>query len=423
MPPTSYKVPVSKWFEEKMLKLDFPERWEVVPCLMKGHDRLRLTATEIRKAFANPIGTQPLHKLARGKNHIAIIFDDMSRPTPTSILLPYILEELQQAGIKDSAIRLVCATGCHSAHNYIDFVKKLGKDILERFPVYNHNIYENCTYAGQTSQGTKLYVNGEVMACDLKIGIGSVVSHPQTGFGGGGKIILPGVSAMESIEQYHNLEFKARKEGRGNTLGMGNFRENPMFRDFTEAAKLAGLDFKIDVALNGRGEACAIFCGDVTDEHAEAVKFSLDHYATRPASAPDIAVVNNYCKGNEAIIGMIPGITMLAEKGGDLVLIMDCPSGQVVHYLIGSFGKNVKGRQFQPVNYSLPWIKRLIVLCPQFEHSMADWLCMPGMVWVKKWSEALAILEQDYPGPARVAIVPDGTTQYLRMFSPLTGTV
>ena len=409
----SYKVPVGKWFEEKLLKLDFPGRWEVVPCRMKGHDRPKLTAAGIRQALANPIGSKQINELARGKKHVAIIFDDMSRPTPTALLLPHVLKELKQAGLPDHAIRLVCATGCHSAHTYIDFVKKLGRDMLDRFPVYNHNIYENCTYAGETSQGTKLYVNGEVMACDLKIGIGSVVSHPQTGFGGGGKIILPGVAGMESIEQYHTLEFKARKEGRGNTLGMGNYSDNPMFRDFTEAARLAGLDFKIDVALNGRGQACAIFCGDVTAEHAEAVRFSVDHYATHTTSAPDIVVINNYCKGNEAIIGMIPGITMLAGKGGDLVLIMDCPTGQVVHYLIGSFGKKVKGRHFQPVNYSLPWIKRLIVVCPQFEHSMADWLCMPGTVWVKKWSEAQAILEQDYPGPARVAVVPDGTIQYL----------
>jgi nickel-dependent lactate racemase len=409
----SYSVPVSKWFEERRLKLDFPGHWEIVPCLMRGHDTPQLTAGQIQTAFDAPAGTKPLRELAEGKQHVAIIFDDISRPTPVSTLLPFILWELREAGIPDHAIRFICATGCHSAHTYIDFVKKLGQDILDRFPVYNHNIYENCTYAGDTSQGTRLYVNAEVMACDLKIGIGSVISHPQTGFGGGGKIILPGVSAMESIEQYHSLEFTARKEGRGNTLGMGNYRDNPMFKDFTEAARIAGLDFKVDVALNGKGEACEIFCGDVEAEHALAVQYALEHYATRPVSGTDIAIVNTYCKGNEAIIGMIMGITMLAEKGGDLVLLMDCPTGQVVHYLIGSFGKNIKGRHFQAVNFTLPWIKRMIVVCPQFEHSLADWLAIPDTNWVKRWQDALKILEQDYPAAARVAVVPDGTTQYL----------
>ncbi len=395
------------------MKLDFPASWQVVPCLMNGHSAPELTSAQIKKAFSHPIGTSPLSKQARGKKNVAIIFDDNSRPTPTATLLPYIIEELKEAGLPDKSIRLICATGCHAAHTYLDFEKKLGTNILDRFPVYNHNIYENCTYAGKTSQGTELYVNSEVMNCDLKIGIGSVITHPQTGFGGGGKIILPGVSSIESIEHYHSLEFKARTEGKGNTIGMGNYTENPLLKDFQEAAGLAALDFKIDVIINGHGKACAIFCGDVQSEFYSAVEYAVPHYATKPVPATDVAVVNTFCKGNEAIIGMIIGITMLTEKGGDLVLIMDCPAGQVVHYLIGSFGKAVKGRHFQAVNYSLPWLKRVIVLCPQFEHSMSDWLSIPGTVWVKKWCDVLELLEQDYPAGAKAAIVPDGTIQYL----------
>jgi lactate racemase len=380
---------------------------------MNGHSVPELTPAQMQAALAKPLNTKKLRELAVGKKQVAILFDDISRPTPIHSILPHVLKELHEAGIPDTSIRFICATGCHGAHSYQDFERKLGTGVLNRFPVYNHNIYDNCTYVGETSQGTKLYVNSEVMSCDLKIGIGSVITHPQTGFGGGGKIILPGVSAMESIDHYHNLEFKAKAEGKGNTVGMANYAENPLTKDFSEAAKLAGLDFKIDVILNGEGKACAMFCGEVGSVYTEAVKYAVPHYATKPVPATDVAVVNTYCKGNEAIIGMIIGITMLAEKGGDMVLVMDCPTGQVVHYLIGSFGKAVKGRQFQCVNFTLPWLKRLIVLCPQFEHSMTDWLAVPGTIWVKTWQEAVDTLSKDYPNGAKVALVPDGTTQYL----------
>lgn len=407
------QLPHRIWHGGGALELDFPGNWDIVHCIMSGHAAPPLTSTQIKAALQSPIGTEKLSQLARGKRQVAILFDDISRPTPVRDLLPYVLAELKEAEVPDEAIRFVCATGCHGAHNYQDFEKKLGQDILDRFPVYNHNVYENCTYAGTTSQGTKLYVNSEVMSCDLKIGIGSVITHPQTGFGGGGKIVLPGIAAIESIEDYHNLEFKARAEGKGNTIGMGNYTDNPLTRDFQEAAGLAGLDFKVDVAVNGTGKACAIFCGDVQAEYLEAAAYAARHYATTPVKGADVAVINTYCKGNEAIIGMIAGITMLADKGGDLVLIMDCPSGQVVHYLIGSFGKSVRGRQFQAVNFSLPWVKRVIVLCPQFEHSMADWLCVPGTKWVRKWHDVIEILKQDFPSGAKAAIVPDGTIQYL----------
>jgi lactate racemase len=413
VPNKSISVPNQKWFKEGELRLEFPAGWEVVPCLMNGHSMPELKPSQMQAAFANPLNTRKLHELAAGKKQVAIIFDDISRPTPISSILPHVLKELHEAGIPDTSIRFVCATGCHGAHSYQDFERKLGTEVLNRFPVYNHNIYDNCTYVGETSQGTKLYVNSEVMSCDLKIGIGSVITHPQTGFGGGGKIILPGVSAMESIDHYHNLEFKAKAEGKGNTVGMANYADNPLTKDFSEAAKLAGLDFKIDVILNGAGKACAMFCGEVGSVYTEAVKYAVPHYATKPVPSTDVAIVNTYCKGNEAIIGMIIGITMLMEKGGDMVLVMDCPTGQVVHYLIGSFGKAVKGRQFQCVNFTVPWLKRLIVLCPQFEHSMADWLSVPGTVWVKTWQEVMDTLSKDYPNGAKAAVVPDGTTQYL----------
>jgi nickel-dependent lactate racemase len=406
-------VPRQIWYDEGKFRLTFPESWDVVPCLMNGHKAPRLTQKQIKSALNNPVNSPWLREIARGKNRIAIIFDDISRPTRVADLIPHVLDELKAADVSDSAIRFICAGGAHGAHSYQDFRKKLGQNIMDRFPVYNHNIYENCTYIGETSLGTPLSVNSEVMSCDLKIGIGSVIPHAQSGFGGGGKIVLPGIAAMDSIEAFHRLEIKAREKGRGGTVGPGNYLENPMVSDFTEAAKMIGLNFKIDTIINGIGEPCAVFAGEPEAEYQEAVKFALCHYATRPVLDANIVVVNTYSKGSEGIVGLIMGIQMLMQKGGDLVLIMDCPAGQVVHYLLGSFGVEAQGRLFSAVNFSLPWLKRMLVLSPQFESSMADWLAIPDTIWVKSWAEVLSILKKDFPGGARAAVVPDGTIQYL----------
>ena len=410
---TTYKMKTRCWHQPGDLELDFAERWEVRQCRMQGHSSPQLSSAEIEHALVNPTGTATLAEMAAGKKKVAIIFDDISRPTPIGDLLPPILGELAKAGIPDSAIRLICALGCHGAHTYQDFAAKLGTAVLKRFPVYNHNIYENCVRVGTTSQGTVLRVNAEVMSCDLKIGVGSVITHPQTGFGGGGKIILPGVSEISSIEAYHRLEFEAKDAGRGHTIGMAKYADNPMAKDFTEAAKLAGLDFKIDCIVNGAGQVCALFCGDPEKEHREAIQYALKHYATEAVPQVDIAVVNTYSKENEAMIGLIIGITLLAQKGGSLVLIMDCPTGQVVHYLLGSFGEVSRGRLFQSIDFDIPWVKKAIIVCPQFEHATAEWIALPRTTWVHKWDEARAILETEYPDSARVALVPDGTVQFI----------
>lgn len=96
-------VPVLAWYGGKDLELEFPESWDVTVCKMKGYDALRLSDSKIRKAFANPIGTRTIKELARGKKEVVILFDDMTSPTPSAVLIPYILEELAAAGIPDGA--------------------------------------------------------------------------------------------------------------------------------------------------------------------------------------------------------------------------------------------------------------------------------------------------------------------------------
>jgi len=380
---------------------------------MAGHDAPPITPEQIKAVLNRPVGSPAIRELARGKSEVAIIFDDISRPTRVADLVPYILEELAAAGIPEAAIRFICASGSHGAHSFQDFQKKLGGEILDRFPVYNHNPYENCTYVGETSSGTRLSVNAEVMSCDLKIAIGSVIPHPQSGYGGGGKIVLPGIASIDSIEAFHLLDIKARQAGQANIVGPGNYSQNPLVKDFNEAARMVGLDFKIDTIINGRGQPCAIFAGEPQAEYCEAVKFAVPHYATRTIPGVEVVVVNNYSKGNEAIVGFGMGMRMLMEKGGDLVLSMDFPAGQVVHYLMGSFGKSTGGRLFSTINRRIPWLKRLIVLSPQPEKSFADWLAVPDAVWVKTWAEAMDILARDFTRGARAAAIPDGTIQYL----------
>jgi len=127
MADKTFSVPNQKWFKEKDLLLEFPAEWDVVPCLMNGHSAPELTRIRIDAAFAAPVDSPRLSELARGKKRVAIIFDDMSRPTPIRMLLPHVFNELHAAGIPDTSIRFVCAAGCHGAHTYQDFEKKLAQ--------------------------------------------------------------------------------------------------------------------------------------------------------------------------------------------------------------------------------------------------------------------------------------------------------
>jgi len=179
-----------EWFGDTEIEVNFPAEWDVQICHMAGKDAPPLTHEGFLKAFDNPIGNRRIRDLAGGKKEVAIVCDDMSRPTNAGQIAKYVLEELKVAGIPDSSIRFIVALGVHGAHTLVDFRKKLGKDITNRFPIYNHNCYEGCRRLGVTSRGTPVEVNEEYLRCDLRIAMGTITPHVHFGFSGGGKIIF-----------------------------------------------------------------------------------------------------------------------------------------------------------------------------------------------------------------------------------------
>ena len=119
----SVRVPQLAWYGDTELELQFPASWNVTTCHMAGEHAPKLNDEKIREAFANPIGTKPLRELAQGKKEAVIIFDDITRPTKVSELIPYVLQELASAGISDDSIRFISALGAHGAMNRIDMAK------------------------------------------------------------------------------------------------------------------------------------------------------------------------------------------------------------------------------------------------------------------------------------------------------------
>ena len=403
-------LPELLWYDNSTLELDLPDDWQISRHPMCGAEARALTLAEMADAVRQPIGTAPLRELARGKKRAVILFDDMTRPTRVDEVGPIVIRELIEGGIAEDDISFVCALGTHGALTQHELRKKVGSQILERFRVYNHNCYENCVEVGTTSRGTKLLVNREVMNADLKVGIGCVTAHAQVGFSGGGKIVLPGVAHIDSIAHYHiDVEKQAPQ-----TTGLGNFDQNVMRFNIEEAAKLAGLDFKIDVMVNERGQCTHVFAGDFLAEHAEAVRVAKDHYATDPRpQGKDIIIANAFCKPNEMAIALLVGLMGLNGLDKSLVVIANAPEGQVIHYLLGRFGNEYGGRQY-PIAGVPPGLN-FIIQTPHPDRTFGDWFGNPEAIrFSKSWDDTLAMLRERHGAGAQVGVVPSATMAYHR---------
>jgi nickel-dependent lactate racemase len=415
MKKSTVKLPSLLWYGNTGLELEFPEEWRIHVCSMPGAIHPALNREEIKGALSRPIGSKKISSLAAEREEAVIIFDDMTRPTRAYEIVPFVLDELRKGGIGDDHIRFVDALGCHGADDRSDFAKKLGEEVVEQYPVYNHNPFYGLTDLGITSRGTPVKVNSEVMDCDLKIGVGCVVPHGMSGYGGGGKIILPGVTSYETTYHNHGFVFKSSPESPKNhpSTGWGKVDENVMRLDVEETAKLAQLDIKVDALINGRGESIALFAGDFVKEHREAVKMGRGVYETKPLVEADIVISNTYAKANEAGIGLSMA-TASVRAGGTVVLVVNTPESLITHYIYGKFGKKRGGGLYSEGRRRLSEdVGKLIVFSPyKVSDPFLSWGPIGSYTWIKTWPEVVEELKTLHDGDARVAVYPNAEIQY-----------
>lgn len=408
-------IPSRLWYENEERALTFPDRWDVDNLTSPGFDTPGLSPEEIKDKVAHPIEGPALEELAKGKKRAVIVFDDMTRPTPVRDVAPFVLDALHRAGMKKDQIRFIWALGTHGAYDMINARKKLGDYIVENYAVYNHDPFQNTVRVGRTPTGVEVWLNREFMNCDLRIGIGCITAHVHVGFGGGAKIVLPGVAGIESINQFHNQLYRDRSR-----IGLGNFEGNIMRAECDAGGDLAGLDFKVDCLINRRGEITSLYAGAFRATHQAGAEEGKEHYGIPHATGYDIAVCNAYGKANESAIALVMSLmTLKADCSGTAVLISDAPEGQVPHYVMRGWGTDYGGRHFEPKvagqGIRQAFMKRLIVVAPYPDRTMLDLIChIDDATMVKSWPEALALLEEDYPGDARVAVIQDGTMQYMK---------
>jgi lactate racemase len=408
------KLPQYAWFDVKEVPYKLNDGWDVTVQNFAGYNRPPIKPADIKKAIANPTGMPPLRELAKGRKEVVIIFDDLTRFTKPSQIVPFILEELKAADIPDDNIRFIAAIANHHALTRIDMVKKLGEDVVSRFPVYNHCPFLNCKDIGVTSYGTHAQVNAEVMFCDLKIAIGQVVPHPIVGLSGGGKIIMPGVSSYASVMEHHGKSHQSWKENRrARGLPPSDVIDgNPLRSDAIEIAKLAGLDMVVNTIVNSIGEETAIFAGALEPAYAAAVKAAKTHYAAKNTMDSDIVFTNNFVKASEFMVPLAAASRAVKKEGGSVVVIDNSPSGQVVHYLYDNFGKSIKGDLFFPIVIA-PNVKKVIIYNEFPEARLNGRFAKPEEIMMtNNWDEVLSALEKIHGRKAKVAVYPNGDTQY-----------
>ncbi|WP_141335792.1 MULTISPECIES: nickel-dependent lactate racemase [unclassified Paenibacillus] len=288
---------------------------------------------EVRKAVRSPIGSERLADLAAGKKNAVIVINDITRPTPTKLLVEEITKELNEGGIPDTSITLLVATGNHRPNTNEELQEMVGYENFQRFLIVNHNASDpsQLVYLGQTRRGLDIEVNRLVVEADLTIITGIITPHQTAGFSGGRKSIVPGVAGVTSLLQHHSFPIRSEEPV------MGITENNRFHEEAVEAARTVGVDFIVNVVKNHRGEIVATVAGDLEEAHEAGVTICRQAWELEVPHLYDITIVSpgGYPKDFDMHQSQkaLASAEIITKPGGSIILVAECPDG------IGSFGK------------------------------------------------------------------------------------
>ena len=218
-----------------------------------------------------------------------LVFDDQQRPTPAYLALPEIMNRLNRAGVPDGRISAVCATGTHPSPGAAQLRAKVGGEVLSRLKghIASHDARspENIII-GRTHRGGIVEINKAVASADLVIGVGECMPHPAAGFGGGYKIVMPGVSSYRSVAEHH-FAFMRHKNTTVNVMDGNLFWE-----EIVDAGRLSGLAFKLDFVMNEKGQVVRAFAGHPEAEQREAARLAGSLHVVGLSGYADITITS-----------------------------------------------------------------------------------------------------------------------------------
>ena len=314
-----FRLPYGKMF----LQCKIPE-YNVLDILQPRHAAPEGNPEEImKKALLSPIGTPVIGDIVKPGEKVAVITSDITRPCPSRKVLPPVLEELREAGIRDDGITIIFALGSHRPHTEEEMRHLVGDSIFEQYKCIDHNP-SDCVSLGSTSAGTPVEIFRPVVEADRRVCVGNIEFHYFAGYSGGAKAIFPGVSTTRAIQSNHRMMLDEGSR-------TGNIKGNTVREDLEEIGNLLKIDFTFNVVLDQEKNIIHAVAGDYIEAHRAGCKV-LDSMGKIPIGEfADIVIVSaggfpkdiNVYQAQKALDNAVCAV----RPGGVVIWVASCKEG------------------------------------------------------------------------------------------------
>jgi nickel-dependent lactate racemase len=343
--------------------------------------------TALRQSVGGPGLDEMIKEKLRSKPEAraVVVISDNTRPVPyrgdNGILWP-VLEKLLGRGFTPDRITVLVATGTHRSLSEAELREMLDLRVFEaKIPIINHDCNDraNLVFLGETSRGSKIYINRLYMEADLKILTGLVESHFMAGVSGGRKSVCPGLIGEESTYVFHSARMLASLQARDLLLD-----GNPCHEEALEVARAAGVDYIVNVILDHHFNLIDVFAGELEQAHRKAaeqlqkyVALSFDHEYDLVITHAGFVGINHYQAAKAGVAA-----TALVKPGGILIMAANntdtSPIGSSRYQTVLHLLKLIGVEGFRRLLFS------------------EDWTFIPEQWQVQMWLRLFAKISQDH---------------------------
>ena len=303
--------------------LNIPDKNYLGTLSPKDIEELANPIAEVKRALANPIGSKKLKELVPAKGKIVILVSDVTRPAPSSILLPPILEELKEAGIKNDQIMIVFGLGVHRKHTEEEKKRLVGEEVYNQVKCIDHDI-EDCVRIGMTKRGNEVFIFKEILKADFIIVTGNLEFHYFAGFSGGAKAVAPGICNRKTIAENHKHFLDSGAKA-------GKIEGNPIREEIEEIGEMVGINFMVNAILNSHKKLVKVVAGEVTKAHREGTRYINNMFRVEIAELADIVITSpgGYPKDIDLYQThkAMENAGLAVKDGGIIIVVGECRDG------------------------------------------------------------------------------------------------
>jgi len=319
------KIPYGKTF----IDIDLPEtmEWQV---LEKNVPFSFPSPTLIVQQAIADLARQLKNRLSPGAR-LLLIVPDHTRQCGLPLILPLLIETLNSQLAAE--IEILIANGSHVVQPESVIRDLVTQEVFDAVPVFQHDARDasQLVHLGQTSYGTEIWLNKKVKEADFIITVGGILFHYFAGFGGGPKMLLPGVAGYETIRQNHSLTIDKENGCFHPDSREGNITTNPVYLDLAQVMDIVPNVLSLQVLLSPSQQIVHAMAGPILATQKNLLPHVKKLYALETAASGEIVVAG--AGGFPADVNLIQAHKAIRHAyavtrlGGTLIFFAQCADG------------------------------------------------------------------------------------------------